>query len=548
MADQNKKKIKPDLNYLVELLKSPRNNSKSSRNNSKSSSYKSKSSHKKSSHKKSDSDSSTNTSVSDIIKNYDLTVFSNYKEDKNQQQKQHHNNNEKPFNINLIKGDRGKKGSIGHEGKRGKRGKRGHQGKQGIRGKLGPSFIWMNEWNQITEYKINDIVYYNGSSYIAINYNQNSNPITESFNWELMAEKGEQGSTGPIGNTGPQGITGDKGEQGQIGPEGPSGPQGEQGPLGPQGLQGEQGLPGTPGGPPGEQGPPGPQGEQGFTGPQGEQGPQGPQGLQGEQGLPGTPGGPPGEQGPIGPQGPQGEQGLTGLQGEQGLQGIQGIVGPIGPQGPQGPQGEQGNAGMIWANSWNSTNIYQLNNVVYYNGSSYIALVSNSNVIPSSSIGATWDIVALAGQTLLAYANFYGIAPIDYPNTYPINTAIDFPNNAILYGSISRVSGSSFNLINSGVYQIQYNLCVNSNSSIVLGIQDPITSVITEIPYTFITKTSNDSFISGTFLVQTLSDNNILTVRNPLNSINPFPITVQLLENGTESQQTNCNLTIIRLS
>jgi hypothetical protein len=101
-------------------------------------------------------------------------------------------------------------------------------------------------------------------------------------------------------------------------------------------------------------------------------------------------------------------------------------------------------------------------------------------------------------------------------------------------------------LLSIGVYQIQYNLCIKTNSSIVIAIEDPITTIITEIPYTLITKTSNDSFITGNFLIQTTNPNSVLTIRNPLNQPNPLPINVILSENGVDNQNTNCNLTIIK--
>lgn len=109
---------------------------------------------------------------------------------------------------------------------------------------------------------------------------------------------------------------------------------------GPQGPQGEKGEPGEAGpiGPQGEAGPQGIQGLPGETGPQGLQGPQGIQGLQGEVGPAGVQGEP----------GPQGEQGLKGDKGDTGETGPQGLQGETGPQGPQGPQGDPGVAGQAF--------------------------------------------------------------------------------------------------------------------------------------------------------------------------------------------------------
>ena len=60
------------------------------------------------------------------------------------------------------------------------------------------------------------------------------------------------------------------------------------------------------------------------------------------------------------------------------------------------PRGERGADGDLeWKGGWNSSYSYQENEAVYYNGSSYIALSSNSNVTPTTT--ATWSILAQAG-------------------------------------------------------------------------------------------------------------------------------------------------------
>lgn len=253
--------------------------------------------------------------------------------------------------------------------------------------KLGAGFTPRGEWVSEEVYEINDVVSYNGSSYIARNKVTSATPPpSDPANWQIS------GSQGPAGE---QGVKGDKGDPGPQGPQGPQGERGIQGIQGATGAQGPTGATGPQGnpGPQGPQGERGPQGEQGVQGPQGEkgadgtsfeapkikadteealneayppsaflvgqsayvgttppltvyacveesstfkwtnvghiQGPPGPQGPQGEQGI----------QGPKGPKGEQGEQGIQGIQGEQGERGPQGVQGPEGPQGPQGPSG-----------------------------------------------------------------------------------------------------------------------------------------------------------------------------------------------------------------
>ena len=223
---------------------------------------------------------------------------------------------------------------------------------------------------------------------------------------------------GTAGPQGPQGVQGVAGPQGTPGPAGPQGSQGIPGPIGPQGATGDAGS--------------------GFrfrnvfdpnqsyavndvatyngsayiaivasagpnnvtpdlnstdwslmaqAGAPGATGAAGPQGLPGEAGATGA----------TGPAGAQGSQGLPGPQGAMGL------PGPTGPQGQAGPQGPAGTAGTTFTSlgAWNNTATYMPGNFVTFNGSSYLAVVSNSNAEPDTSsdwVGANISLNAL-GKT-----------------------------------------------------------------------------------------------------------------------------------------------------
>jgi hypothetical protein len=91
-----------------------------------------------------------------------------------------------------------------------------------------------------------------------------------------------------------------------------------------------------------------------------------------------------GAQGPAGPQGPEGPQGP---------QGVQGSSGPIGAVGPQGPAGLPGinNRG-----TWVPTTAYQINDSVSFDGSSWIALIANTQSAPSAN-NPNWQLLAAKG-------------------------------------------------------------------------------------------------------------------------------------------------------
>ena len=138
-------------------------------------------------------------------------------------------------------------------------------------------------WSDATAYLADEVVYYNGSSYIALAASTAVIPGTDAGKWQLFAVQGTTGPEGPEGLQGPIGLTGPEGPQGLTGLTGATGPEGPQGPTGLTGATGPQGL-------------------TGLTGTTGPEGPQGPIGLTGATGP----------QGPIGLTGPQGPQGLSG--------------------------------------------------------------------------------------------------------------------------------------------------------------------------------------------------------------------------------------------
>ena len=61
----------------------------------------------------------------------------------------------------------------------------------------GKSFNWMGEWIANNEYRENDVVYYNGSSYICkSDITGSTTPDTDTANWSIMCKQGIQGESG----------------------------------------------------------------------------------------------------------------------------------------------------------------------------------------------------------------------------------------------------------------------------------------------------------------------------------------------------------------
>jgi Collagen triple helix repeat (20 copies) len=307
----------------------------------------------------------------------------------------------------------GPAGPIGLTGAAGAQGVAGPAGPQGATGPVGPpgpaggsggggattivSLNYQGGYAATTNYALNDVVAYQGSSYVSlIAGNHGNTPGLSLSQWGLLAAAG-------VGTTGASGATG------ATGPMGLTGPQGAAGPIGPTGIAGATGATGSPGlvyqgaysavtnyalgdvalwqgasyaslmasnrgNTPSLS--PAQWGVLTAQGPTGATGAQGPQGIAGAQGLPGS----------VGPNGPPGPQGAQGIAGQSGAQGVTGPAGAQGATGPMGPQGVAGPVGMTFRGAYSATLNYALADGVLFGGAGYVSLVaSNIGNVPNLS-------------------------------------------------------------------------------------------------------------------------------------------------------------------
>src|SRR3954471_18568858 len=77
-----------------------------------------------------------------------------------------------------------------------------------------------------------------------------------------------------------------------------------------------------------------------------------------------------------------------------------GPEGPLGPTGPMGPPGPEGPAGLNWLGDYSSTASYQPFDTVFFNGSSYVALVAmtSSTTETPSPVATKWHLIASKGD------------------------------------------------------------------------------------------------------------------------------------------------------
>ena len=124
-------------------------------------------------------------------------------------------------------GAAGATGSQGPQGVMGLTGATGSQGPVGPAGANGTGFNFRNAFDNSASYGVNDVVTYNGSSYVASAASSGPNnptPDTNAVAWSIMAAQGTAGAAGAAG------------AQGQPGPQGQQGAQGAQGPSGANGI------------------------------------------------------------------------------------------------------------------------------------------------------------------------------------------------------------------------------------------------------------------------------------------------------------------------
>ncbi len=126
-----------------------------------------------------------------------------------------------------LTGANGATGATGPAGPTGATGATGLTGATGASGATGAAGLtFQGTWSSSTNYSLRDLVYYAGSSYVAIQAGINQQPDTQTGYWALLAKQGSAGATGATGVAGPTGATGATGLTGATGATGATGPAG----------------------------------------------------------------------------------------------------------------------------------------------------------------------------------------------------------------------------------------------------------------------------------------------------------------------------------
>jgi hypothetical protein len=135
---------------------------------------------------------------------------------------------------NNVGGVRGPKGADGADGADGAPGQDGQPGADGAPGADGVGFTFRGEWNAGSMYQPNEVVTFNGTSYIFVT-GGGDEETSDTTAWAPLAAQGADGTAGADGAPGADGAKGDTGADGAPGADGAKGDAGADGAPGADG-------------------------------------------------------------------------------------------------------------------------------------------------------------------------------------------------------------------------------------------------------------------------------------------------------------------------
>ena len=224
----------------------------------------------------------------------------------------------------------------------------------GIKGADG-DITWQGEWSSSTTYTQNQAVQYSGTAYVCLQGNSNVIPSSNTSVWSVMVLKGDTGPAGAVGSAGTVTIgtttTGSAGGSASVTNSGTSSEAVLNFTL-PKGASGAAGV----------------QGSQGLTGATGAAGDNATIAIGTITTLPE-------------------DSSATVFNAGTDTAAVLNFGLPMGQTGAQGT--------FRWKGAYSATYTYGVNDVAYYNGSSYVCIQGTLNNIPTNT--TYWDKIAAAG-------------------------------------------------------------------------------------------------------------------------------------------------------
>ena len=121
---------------------------------------------------------------------------------------------------------------------------------------------------------------------------------------------------------------------------------------------------------------------------------------------------------------------------------------------------------------------------------------------------------------------FYALAPPDNAATVATGADVQFPaDGPSTAAAITRVGPSTFNLTDTGVYRVTFQVPVTEAGQLIVTLDG------VNLGYTVTGRATGTTYIGHTVLVETTLPNSLLTIRNPAG--NSTALTITPLAGGT---------------
>lgn len=121
---------------------------------------------------------------------------------------------------------------------------------------------------------------------------------------------------------------------------------------------------------------------------------------------------------------------------------------------------------------------------------------------------------------VLGYGFFYLLQPNDDPAPIAAGGAVIFPNDGVVpTGGITRLNGTTFQLSAIGVYEVTWQVSVDEPGQLIVALNG------IEQPQTRVGRATGTSQIVGNVLIQTVSANSTLQIRNPTGNTPALTVT-----------------------
>ncbi len=142
-------------------------------------------------------------------------------------------------------------------------------------------------------------------------------------------------------------------------------------------------------------------------------------------------------------------------------------------------------------------------------------------------------------ETQSVFADYFALAPLDNPNDITPGAPIAFPRGfSSDADAIARLSDSSFNIAQSGVYLVMFQVSVSGAAQLVLTLNGA------PLSYTAFGSDAEQGQITGTAIVTTAAEYSVLSLINPINSANDVVIT----QSAGGNLPSSSHLTIVKLA